>query len=215
MVMQFGPSARIVACGRSAYLPVTCEGPDTMGMPLAHRRFTVAEYHRMAEAGILGEDDRVELLDGEIVQVSPIGARHAATVTRLEQLFHRLVGERAIVRGQNPVRLDDYSEPEPDIALVTAREDFYAAAHPTARDVLLLVEVSDTSLRYERHRKIPSYARAAVPEVWLVDLTLDRLETHREPRGDTYAERQVVARDALLTPLLLPDIAIRVSDLVP
>jgi len=185
-----------------------------MGMPLAHRRFTVDEYHRMAEAGILGEDDRVELLDGEIVQVSPIGARHAATVTRLEHLFHQLAGNRAIVRGQNPVRLDNYSEPEPDIALVAPRDDFYAADHPAPRDVLLIVEVADTSLRYDHHRKLPSYARAGIPEVWLVDLTLDRVERHREPRGDAYADQQILGHDGTLTPLLLPDVVIRVDDLI-
>jgi Uma2 family endonuclease len=171
-----------------------------MGMPLAHRRFTVDEYHRMAEAGILGEDDRVELLDGEIVQVSPIGARHAATVSRLEHLFHHLAGNRAIVRGQNPVRLDNYSEPEPDIALVAPRDDYYAADHPVPRDVLLIVEVADTSLRYDRHRKLPSYARAGIPEVWLVDLTLDRVERHREPRGDAYTDQQNLGRDGTSLP---------------
>jgi len=103
-----------------------------MGMPLAHRRFTVDEYHRMAEVGILGEDDRVELLDGEIVEMSPIGSRHAAAVTRLQRLLGRLAGDRAIVRVQQPVRLDSYSEPEPDVAVVEPRDDFYAA--PTQRD---------------------------------------------------------------------------------
>ena len=185
-----------------------------MGMPLAHRRFTVDEYHRMAETGILAEDDRVELLDGEIVEMSPIGSRHAATVTRLEHLFHRLVRDRAIVRGQNPVRLDRYSEPEPDIALVTPRADFYAAEHPTPRDVLLIVEVADTSLRYDRHTKLPSYARAGIPEAWLVDLTADRVERHREPRGDAYADQQILGRDATLTPLLLPDVTIRVGEIL-
>jgi len=186
-----------------------------MGMPLAHRRFTVDEYHRMAETGILGEDDHVELLDGEIVAMSPIGPRHAATVTRLQRLLHQLVGERAIVRTQNPVRLDGYSEPEPDIALVTPRDDFYAAGHPAPRDILLIVEVADTSLRFDRHRKLPGYARAGVPEVWLVDLTADRVERYREPRGDAYTDQQFLGRDATLTPLLLPGVAIHVGDLVP
>ena len=186
-----------------------------MGMPLAHRRFTVDEYYRMAEAGILGEDDRVELLDGEIVEMSPIGPRHAATVTRLQRLFEHLAHRRALVRVQNPVRLDRYSEPEPDIALVTPREDFYAGGHPAPHDILLIVEVADTSLRSDRHRKLPGYARAGIPEVWLVDLTVDRVERYREPRGDAYADQQILGRDATLTPLLLPDVAIRVGDLVP
>lgn len=178
-----------------------------MGMPLAHRRFTVDEYHRMAETGILREDDRVELLDGEIVEMSPSGPRHAATVRRLERLFHRLAGERALVSGQNPISLDRYSEPEPDIALVRPQDDFYAGAHPTPADVLLIVEVADSSLGYDR-RKLASYARAGIPEVWLVDLTRDRVETHRAPRGDGYGEHHVLGRDEAITPLLLPDIMI-------
>jgi len=183
-------------------------------MPLAHRRFTVDEYYRMAETGILAPDDRVELLDGEIVEMSPIGPRHAATVTRLEHLFHRLVGDHAIVRGQNPVRLDGYSEPEPDIALLMPRPDFYAADHPTPRDVLLIVEVADTSLRYDRHTKLPGYARAGIPEVWLVDLTADRVERYREPSGDTYADQQILGPEATLTPLLLPDVKIRIGEIL-
>jgi len=197
----------------AAPLPPSPPGPDTMGMPLAHRRFTVDEYYRMAEVGILGPDDRVELLDGEIVEMSPIGARHAATVTRLQRLFERLAGHGAIVRVQQPVRLDPYSEPEPDIALVRPRADFYAEAHPTPGDVLLIVEVADTSLRSDRHRKLPTYARARIPDVWLVDLSTDRVEQNREPRGDAYAERQILGPEATLTPLLLPDVAIRVGEL--
>lgn len=185
-----------------------------MGMPLPHRRFTVDEYYRMAEVGILGPDDRVELLDGEIVEMSPIGSRHAATVTRLQRLFERGAADRSIVRVQQPVRLDRYSEPEPDVAVVAVREDFYAAGHPTPRDVLLIVEVADTSLRYDRHRKLPSYARAGIPEVWLVDLTVDRVETHRAPRGDGYAGHHILGADATLSPRLLPNIAIRVADLL-
>jgi Uma2 family endonuclease len=184
-----------------------------MGMPLAHRRFTVDEYHRMAEVGILGPDDRVELLDGDIVEMSPIGPRHAATVTRLQHLFHRLVADRAIIRTQHPARSDEYSEPEPDIALVVPRADFYAEAHPTPRDVLLIVEVADTSARYDRLRKIPNYARAGIPEVWLVDLSEDRVEQYREPRGDAYVDRQVLGAGGTLTPLRLPDVAIRVDEI--
>lgn len=185
-----------------------------MGMPLAHRRFTVDEYHRMAEAGILGEDDRVELLDGEIVQVSPIGARHAAAVTRLQRLLERLASDRAIVRVQQPVRLDSYSEPEPDVAVVEPRDDFYAGAHPAPAEILLIVEVADTSLRYDRRRKLPRYARAGIPEVWLVDLSTDRVARYREPRGDAYADQHTLGAEATLTPLGLPDIAIRVADLL-
>src|SRR5437773_690222 len=209
---QAGCGGRIL--GDAAPLPPSPEGPDTMGMPLAHRRFTVDEYHRMAETGILAENDRVELLDGEIVEMSPIGPRHAATVMRLDHLFNRLVADRAFVSPQNHVRLDRYSEPEPDIALVRPRADFYAMEHPTPRDILLIVEVADTSIKYDRQSKLPGYARAGVPEVWLVDLTSDLVERYREPRGDAYADRRILDRDATLTPLLLPDIGIRIGELL-
>jgi len=185
-----------------------------MGMQLAHRRFTVDEYHRMAQVGILGEDDRVELLDGEIVEMSPIGSRHAAAVTRLQRVLERLANDRAIVRVQQPVRLDSYSEPQPDVAVVGPRDDFYAAAHPTPAEILLIVEVADTSLRYDRLRKVPDYARAGVSEVWLADLVTNRVERYREPSGDAYADRETLGRDATLTSLLLPDIVIRVADLL-
>jgi Uma2 family endonuclease len=186
-----------------------------MGMPLAHRRFTVDEYHRMAEVGILGPDDRVELLDGEIVEVSPIGPRHAATVTRLTHTLIRLVGDRALVRSQNPMVSDRYSEPEPDLSLVVPRADYYAESHPLSRDTLLVVEVADTSLRYDRLRKIPNYARAGIPEVWLVDLATKQIERYRDPQGDAYADRHVLGRADSLTVLRLPGFEIPVADLLP
>lgn len=185
-----------------------------MGMPLTHRRFTVDEYYRMAETGILGPDDRVELLDGEIVEMSPIGPRHAATVSRLQRLFERLGGDRTITRVQSPVRLHRYCEPEPDVALVVARDDFYGGAHPAPADILLIVEVADTTLAYDR-RKLASYAQASVPEVWLVDLTADRIAVHTGPHGDTYADVSLVGPDATLTPRLLPGIALQARDILP
>jgi hypothetical protein len=185
-----------------------------MGMPLAHRRFTVDEYYRMAEAGILGEDDRVELLDGEIVEMTPIGERHAAAVTRLDDLFHEFVGDRATIRVQNPVRLHRYAEPEPDVALVAPREDRYAGGHPGPADILLIVEVADTSLPYDRERKLPAYAAAGIPEVWLVDLTAERIEVYREPVGEAYRDRRILGRDATLTILALPDLAVEAGDVL-
>ncbi len=185
-----------------------------MGMPLAHRRFTVDEYYRMAEAGILGEDDRVELLDGEIVEMTPNGSRHAAVVRRLDRLFHDVVRGAALVSVRNPVRLHRYGEPEPDIALLKPRDDCYAAAHPTAADVLLLVEVADTSLAYDHERKLPAYAAAGIPEVWLIDLTTDRIEVYREPDGGAYRDRRVLGRKATLTILRLPDITLAASEIL-
>ncbi len=150
------------------------------------RRFTVEEYYRMAEAGILGEDDRVELLDGEIVQMSPIGSRHAGTVDRLGEALRQGAGTQAVVRVQNPIRLSETSEPQPDLCLLRPRADYYTGRHPGPDDVLLVIEVADASLRYDRDVKIPAYARAGVPEVWLFDLTGRRIYAYREPSGDGY-----------------------------
>jgi Uma2 family endonuclease len=141
-----------------------------MGVQLARRLFTVAEYHKMAEAGILSEDDRVELLEGEIVAMSPIGSRHAGLVNRLNRLFSQRAGDQVVVSVQNPVRLGGYSEPQPDLALLRPRADFYTSSHPGPEDVLLAVEVAETSAAVDREVKVPLYARFGVPEVWLVDL---------------------------------------------
>ena len=185
-----------------------------MAMPLAHRRFTVDEYHRMAETGILGEDDRVELLDGEIVLMTPMGTRHWSTVARLTERFRDLVGQRAIVSVQLPVRLGRYAEPEPDLALLKRREDFYAERLPEPGDVLLVVEVTDSSRRADRDQKIPLYARAGIAEVWLVDLPRDVIEVYREPAAGAYRSVQTVARDGTLAILKLPGVSIQASEVL-
>ncbi len=185
-----------------------------MAQPLVVRRkFTVEEYHRLAEAGILGEDDRVELIDGEIVQMSPIGARHAACVARLTRQLGRLE-ERAILWVQNPIRLGDFGEPQPDVALLRHRPDFYAAGHPGPEDVLLVVEVAETSAAYDRQVKVPLYARWGVPEAWLVDLEQDRIEVYRGPSPEGYREVQVVARGEQVAPAAFPEAELRVDGLL-
>jgi Uma2 family endonuclease len=150
------------------------------GVPRPHR-LTADDYHRMGEAGILRPDARVELIDGEIIDMAPIGSRHAAAVEQLSRILQQAVGERALVRHQNPVRLGTYSEPQPDISLVRARADFYRAEHPSAADVFLIVEISDTSLSFDRTVKVSLYARHGVPEVWIVDLTTQVLTRYRRP----------------------------------
>lgn len=145
------------------------------------RLFSVAEYHRLGEAGVLTEDDRVELIEGEILAMTPIGSRHAACVDRLTALLVRAVSPGAIVRVQNPIRLGDRSEPEPDLCVLRPRDDYYAEAHPGPADVLLIVEVSDPSAGYDRATKLPLYAGAGVPESWIVDLLEERVEVHAAP----------------------------------
>lgn len=178
--------------------------------PAPPRRFTVAEYYRMAEVGILAPDERVELLDGEIIQVSPIGSRHAACVDRVNQLFIP-ARPRAIVRVQGPIRLDDYSEPEPDLALLRPRADFYAMGHPGPADVFLIVEVMDTSAASDRTVKLALYARAGIAEVWLVDLNRGLVEVHRQPSAAGFGEILTFRRGQTVSPLAFPDLALDVD----
>lgn len=152
-----------------------------MAVQLARKLFTVDEYHNMIEAGIFTEDDRLELLGGEIVETSPIGSRHAAIVNRLNYFFNQKIGSKAIVSVQNPVQLGLYSEPEPDLALLKSRADFYASSHPESNDVLLVVEVAETSVYSDREVKIPLYAKAGIREVWLVALVEQYIEVYTNP----------------------------------
>jgi Uma2 family endonuclease len=183
-------------------------------LELLKRRFTIEEYHRMAEVGILGEDDSVELLDGEIVRWTPIGSRHAACVKRLNRLFGRLLAQRAVVSVQDPVRLGLDSEPQPDVALLHPRADFYATAHPGAGDVFLVVEIADTSAELERTVKVALYARAEVREVWVVDLARDRIEVFRRPTPGGYRDVQTLGRDDRLAPDAFPDASLEAREVL-
>ena len=145
------------------------------------RRFSVEEYHRLAEAGVLAADERVELIDGIIKAMSPKGSKHAAIVSKLTNLLPQIVEGQAWIRVQDPIVLDDNTEPEPDVALVKPRDNAYATAHPRPGDVLLVIEVADTSLEDDRTVKLPRYAAAGIPEVWLIDVSHDVLAVHRRP----------------------------------
>lgn len=170
-----------------ARTPVDADAPG--GVVIRHR-WTVADFHRMAQAGVLGEDSRVELIEGELVDMAPIGSAHAFALDRLTRALIRALGERYLVRVRNPIRLGNVSEPQPD--LVVALEQDYAAAHPSAADVLLVVEVADTSLAYDRDVKIPVYARHGVPLCWLVDLAGTRLTVYSDPVGGEYRRTALV-----------------------
>lgn len=179
------------------------------------RRFTVEEYYRMGEAGILAADERLELIAGEIVVREPIGSRHAGTVDRLTRLMTSRLGERVIVRVQNPVQLPkERSELQPDVTLLRPRNDFYASGHPGADDVLLLIEVADSTLLLDRRVKIPLYARAGIREAWLVDLTKDRIEVYRDPAGGRYRDVRTLGRGEAAVPQALTDLTIAVFDVV-
>ena len=191
------------------------DGEASMAVTVTRRRFTLDEYHRMGETGILRPDDRVELIEGEIIEMSPIGSRHAGTVARIQHFFSTRLADRAVVWSQNPLLLVQHqSEPEPDIMLLAARVDFYVARLPEPPDVRLLIEVADTSLPYDRRTKLPLYARAGVAEVWLVDLDAGRVEIHRGPTESRYRDVRIPRADETFAPDALADIALTLRDLL-
>ncbi|MGK7394298.1 MAG: Uma2 family endonuclease [Candidatus Cyclobacteriaceae bacterium M3_2C_046] len=157
-----------------------------MSMQLAKRLINVDEYYRMAETGILTEADRVELIHGEILNMSPIGSKHMAVVNRLNKLLAEYLTNDEIVSIQNPVRINDLNVPEPDISVLKYREDFYAQQHPGGQDVLLVIEVSETTFAYDKEIKLPIYASAGIPEYWIINLEKTEIEVHKLPSGDVY-----------------------------
>jgi Uma2 family endonuclease len=186
----------------------------TVNVQLRHHRFSVGAYDEMVARGILTSGDRVELLAGAIVEMAPIGSRHAACVSRLTRFLTLALEDRAIVWVQNPVALPPDSQPEPDIAILRPRDDFYASGHPRACDVLLLIEVAESSLAVDRHLKLPLYARASVPEVWIVDLTAGAIEAYTRPGQGMYGEKRVAHGDATLTSTALLELHLRVRDIL-
>jgi Uma2 family endonuclease len=183
-------------------------------MLLQKRLFNVTEYHQMASAGILTERDRVELIAGEIIPMSPIGYRHASTVARLDDLFADRLGKQALRWIQNPITIDDKSEPQPDVVLLHPRSDYYAAGHPQPDDIYLLIEVAETSIEYDRAVKIPLYAGAGIQEVWLIDLNENCLEVYRFPLRDRFSQVQILQPNLTISSLAFPDINFTVAELI-
>jgi hypothetical protein len=177
------------------------------------RRFSRAEYYRMAEVGILGEDDRVELIRGEIVEMSPPGRRHVAFVDNLTQLLAVRLAGRAVVSVQNPVVLADDSEPQPDLAVRRLRPVPYKEREAHAEDLLLLIEVADTSLAYDRSTKLRLYAEVGIPEYWVVDCAAEAVEVHRNPEPQRYRDVGRVAGTATLTLQAFPGIALTTTEI--
>ncbi|MDB9510407.1 Uma2 family endonuclease [Kamptonema animale CS-326] len=182
-----------------------------MSVQMQRRLFTVQEYHLMGEAGIFGNNERVELIEGEIIQMAAIGKRHAARVDRLANFFCERVRRRAIVRVQNPICLDDKSEPHPDIALVQTRADFYESALPNSENILLLVEVADSTVDYDRDVKVPNYSRSGIQEVWLWDLEANCLEVYRLPTANGYSSIQKFEGGKIFLPFAFPDFEVSVD----
>jgi Uma2 family endonuclease len=179
--------------------------------PAAPRRLlTVDEYHRMGEVGILTDGDRVELIEGELVAMAPIGSEHIASTNALNRLLVLAVGDRGIVSVGNPVRLNRHSEPQPDFAILKPRDD-YRKTLPRPEDTMLAVEVSNTSLEYDRKVKLALYARGGIPEVWIVNLEAQEVEVHRSPAADNYTSVTRAGRSDDLTIEALPGVLIPVD----
>ena len=177
-------------------------------------RFNVKEYYRMAETGVLPPDARVELLDGKVIDMSPIGPFHGGVTDYLNEVFAAASKGRWRTRVQNSLRLDDHSEPQPDLVLARPAPDFYRKRHPQPEDVFLLVEVSDSTLETDQEDKIPTYGRAGIPEVWIVNLNELTVEVYREPNFTGYGSKTVLSAGAQANPLAFPDVAVDVAELL-
>lgn len=179
---------------------------------MTRHKLDVDAYDRMADAGILGQDDRVELIDGELIDMAPIGQGHAGIVNGLNRALVLACGDRAVVSPQNPVRLDRWNEPQPDFAVFRPRADFYATGErPTPSDVLLLVEVADSSLRFDRTVKLPLYARARIAELWIVDCKSQVLDAYRRPADGGYGEMTTHRPGERLARALAPEIIVKLD----
>jgi Uma2 family endonuclease len=184
-----------------------------MSAQLEKRYFNVDEYYRMVQAGVLKPEDRVELIEGEIIKMSPIGSPHAACVSRLNDLLHSLDKRKVMVRIQNPIRLDDFSEPVPDVVILKPRRDYYSARHPIPSDVFMIIEVADTSVVSDRHIKIPLYARSLIPEVWLVNLSKRVIETYFHPVEGSYRKSRKYKRGETVVAQSVPGLVFKLNDI--
>ena len=185
-----------------------------MAVAVHPRLFSVDEYYAMGEAGVFAPDERVELLDGEILSMPPIGSRQTGSVNRLNAVLAPQFGRRAIVQVQNPVRLSNDSEPEPDIALLRPCGDFYSARHALPEDVFALIEVADSSLPYDRGRKLRACARSGIAEYWIVNIRDRQVEVHRRPSGDDYAQRIVCGGHGTVAFAAFPEDVLNIDDVL-
>lgn len=181
---------------------------------VAVRRLSVQDYHQMAESGILHPDERVELLEGQIIQMAAKGTAHRAAVTRIQRLFDKRLGDQVLICLQDPVQLDDYSEPEPDIAILVPDPLDYEEHHPTSSDVYLLIEVSDRTLKFDCDVKASAYARAGIAEYWVLDVNGRKLHVYRVPGADGYQSEAILSEEVTVIPLAFPDCVIAVREML-
>ena len=180
---------------------------------IKRRQITVDEYYRMAEVGLIGPDERVELINGEIIDMAPIGSDHASFVIQLNSLLVKAVQDKGFVSVQNPIRLSNRSEPEPDFAVLKPCADVYRKQLPAAADTLLIIEVSNTSERYDREIKLPLYASHGIPEVWIISIEQKTLSIYRSPTGDRYQHEQTSFTPGLVALSALPEVSVDLSTL--
>ncbi|MEM8640383.1 MAG: Uma2 family endonuclease [Cyanobacteria bacterium P01_G01_bin.54] len=185
-----------------------------MTVQILRKKFTVGQYHQMIESGILTDRDRVELLQGEIIEMSPVGFKHAACVDRLNDRLGKSLGDRAIIRVQSSIQLSNYSEPQPDIAILRRRDDFYGNGHPQPPDIFALIEVSDTTIKYDRETKLPLYAQDGIPEVWIVDLGEQAIERYTAPSPSGYQQTQTLTHQQLIRLQAFQDITFSIVQLL-
>ena len=179
---------------------------------IMRRRITVEEYEVMYEAGVFKPDERLELINGEILKVAPMNAPHISYVIRLSRIFTERLTKRAIVSTQLPIVINEESEPEPDISILRWRSDDYFSGKPKAQDVYLLIEVASASLLFDRRVKLPLYARVGIPEVWIVNVQARQLEVYRNPKGEAYSESRVLKPSDKIALLAFPDVEVRLSE---
>jgi Uma2 family endonuclease len=178
------------------------------------RLITVQEYHRMAEVGIFHPQERLELIAGQIIQMSPKGTAHESAITRTERLFRKRLGEQVLLRLQSPVQLDDYSEPEPDIAVVKPNPLDYDDHHPSPSEVFLIIEIADSSLKYDREVKALAYAKSGIAEYWILDVNGRKLHVYRLPSSEGYHSETILLEDVTISPLAFPECKITVREML-
>ena len=191
-------------------MPTVLEVRERAALP--YHRWSVNEYHQMAVSGLLDETDRVELIEGELIDMAPIGSKHAFRVDSIARALQLAAGKAFLVRVQNPILLGEHSEPQPDIAVV--KDKNYSAAHPCAEDVLVIVEVSDTTLAYDRDVKLSLYARHGIPEVWLLDVNAGELTVYREPAEGQYRLIRKPTTAEVVSPTLVAGVAISLAQVL-
>lgn len=184
-------------------------------MQMLTKKFSVNTYEKMLENNIFESQEKLELIRGVIIEMSPIGLKHATAVIRLTNLFPIIFQDKALISVQNSIILDDYSEPEPDLVMLKKRDDFYAEKRPKSEDIFLLIEVSDSTLKYDQEIKLPLYAESKIKEVWIFNLNNDILEIYRNPQDNFYQQKQILTKTEKVSCLAFPEIEIPIVNLLP